>query len=151
LQGGPNTYGYVGENPNIRIDFNGLDWEFVGWAVTAEHKWYSNMTRVYAVCKEKGCSSTKFKKILAYSWSTRWKCVGEPTCIDGIGSARGVLDSLIGIGKARKYAGKCGSQNGYQCFLSTKTWEYGQSLCDLITFSDIATQLGEGREWLPVF
>ena len=133
-----------------RIDFFGLDWEFVGWTIYRANKkgsllWYlNNTTTIYALCVKdknegKGCASDKeedtpkeYEEVRALTWSTRPTCLANPTCFDGFGDASGVKGALMDLADAHSYAKKCGSMNGYQCFLSTKMQEDGQKFCDTL-------------------
>ena len=140
IKGGTNTYIYVGGNPLNRIDFNGLDWEFVGWTIEGERRWFAQMKRVYALCKKKECSSVQYKKVLAFSWSLGLFCTNEPSCnlsLSGGGPSGKMRDLLSKLYRANRQAISCGSMYGYQCFISNTAMEDGQAICDDLTFSEI--------------
>ncbi len=141
LRGGINTYGYVGARPLVYFDPDGLKWVFVGWTIEKNSGWkrlWSNWVNIYALCKQSKCGTTETKEVLALSWQTRPDCIGQSACWDGGGtSIRGrnrgqSTNAIADLYGAHKAAKKCGSLNGYQCFVSNATQQDGQNICDLL-------------------
>jgi len=140
LRGGINVFGYVGAGPIGFVDPAGLDWKFIGWrtdkAASYSENWlewlWTNWVNVYALCeKEHECGAKEYKEVLAYSWQTRPICIGSPTCRTQIGNSS-ALDSMMDIYSATSHARKCGSLNGYQCYMRKTPESEGKKLCDTL-------------------
>ncbi len=137
MDGGINTYGYVGARPLVFFDPDGLKWIFVGWTIeksTGLMRIWSDWVNISALCKQTECDKTETLEVVAYKWQMRPDCVGEPACWDGggpeIAGRAQTTNAFFDLYDAHKHAKKCGSLNGYQCYVSNATQLDGQRFCD---------------------
>jgi RHS repeat-associated protein len=140
LEGGLNTYGYVGGNPLTRVDTFGLEWQFKKWNIQEWNKWWINdKWSIYhgwntqAVCYDT-CSNT-YQSVEGHTYQDRPWPINMPlvSAYDPIKSmsptsGSDVLDDIADLIDATKKASESGTLTGP----ASLTPKDGQKLCDTL-------------------